>query len=451
MLIVLSAEVFVDIRQFQNVVAIRSQDGASIWGFHSHNMELFALSQAVWEKMDQVLSSPTGPVQNDPIWQEIQDWSAFQNPETQVARDAHSIKSLSINVVQICNLRCTYCSAGGDGSYGSKVKKLDLSLAYKQVEHFLRQYRQEKPNEKFQIHFLGGEPLLHVDIIRKLCQYALLCAAGTGIQLVFSVTTNGTLITEQVAQMLAEFKFSIAVSLDGPPEINDSVRPIKGRSEGSTKKTIEGIQNLLPHKDQLSGLQVNSVFGPHNLNVLKTYNFLMNLYPDWESLNFLYANNDPSSDDVNSQTYISEMQKVAESAYQKRGLHGLAQIKQFQSVLSRVAAQTRIESYCGAGKSLVQIDTRGDLYTCNWFMNDPSEKAGHGTELNSDHLKAYTPSLIELNNCQKCWARHFCGGGCLYVHKEKTGNKHQKDPNFCQRTRTLGATALHYYGVANEG
>ena len=70
---------------------------------------------------------------------DLEEWNREVSPESNDAFDSHQIKKLSLNVVQICNLRCQYCAAGGDGSYGSATKKLDLQIAYQQIQFFLKQ------------------------------------------------------------------------------------------------------------------------------------------------------------------------------------------------------------------------------------------------------------------------------------------------------------------------
>ncbi|MEK6555600.1 MAG: SPASM domain-containing protein, partial [Bdellovibrionota bacterium] len=98
-----------------------------------------------------------------------------------------------------------------------------------------------------------------------------------------------------------------------------------------------------------------------------------------------------------------------------------------------------IHSYCGAGKSLLQADTKTNLYTCNWLMNDESEA------VSTNNWPVIAETLIEKNNCQTCWARHLCGGGCMAVHKAKSGSKHEKDPAFCYRQRSLSAISIEYF------
>lgn len=435
-----------ELRRYKNILALKTADNR-LMGFHSLNLELAEIEADVWNAMSDItVADSLAPVLSE-TFGELEEWNNSESADTKDAVQHKSIRYFSVNVSQVCNLACTYCAAGGDGTYGSNVSKLNLDTTYAQLKWLM----DKVPNgEMFEIRYLGGEPLLYPSVVRDIANYARLQAAGRNIQLQFSITTNGTLITSKVADLLADLKAEVTISLDGETEINDKVRPAKGKGKGSigsTAMTIKGIQELKRVRPQLSALKVNSVFGEHNLDVLSTYKFLNDLGVEWDSMNLNYANNDKDAEF--SGRYVDEMTLVARHAFETKGLLGLAQITQFRSPLGRIESQTRIHNYCGAGKSLLQSDTRGDLYTCNWFMTDKQDKVGQKTELNSDIWPTLDKTLIELNNCQTCWAKHLCGGGCMAVHQSKTGSKHSKDPHFCYRTRSLSAVALEYYYKAS--
>ncbi len=127
------------------------------------------------------------------------------------------------NITRACNLRCMHCYANAkDGSDDrithSAAKRVIDDLSDFGVPVLL---------------FSGGEPLLREDII-ELIRYAV----KKGIRAVLS--TNGTLITEDMAERLRDAGISyVGISLDGLEEINDRFRGVKG----AFKKAMEGIEN----------------------------------------------------------------------------------------------------------------------------------------------------------------------------------------------------------------
>lgn len=433
-------------RRYKDILATRTDDGPIV-GFHADNLEIAELSETMW----QALESEAELKNNGEIWNELESWQNELSRDTADEVMPKGVRTLLLNIAQICNLKCTYCAAtdidganDSAGTYGSNVTKIDTTKAEQQIRHFLTAVND---GEVFELEFCGGEPLLYPQIIESLCRYARLMVTGRNIDLEFSINTNGTLITETVADLLAQYKFNVTISLDGDPTVNDVTRPTKAnRGLSSTELTLKGLQNLRRVRPNLGSLNVNCVFGRHNYQVERAFDFLESLKLNWDRYNFNFANNDDAETAFAvSNLYLSELKKTAAKLYERDGLAGLIKIKQYRRPLSRLASQTRQHNYCGAGKTLIQSDTRADLYVCNWFMNDPDEKIGHLTETSQRLMQHYEATLIKLNHCETCWARHLCGGGCMAVHKAFSGDRHSKDPNFCYRTREIAAEAIDYY------
>src|SRR5690606_27575887 len=69
--------------------------------------------------------------------QALQDWESENNPNVKSGRMDFGIRSLTINVTQICNLKCTYCAAGGDGTYGQAQTRISVEKTLPQLKFFL--------------------------------------------------------------------------------------------------------------------------------------------------------------------------------------------------------------------------------------------------------------------------------------------------------------------------
>ena len=130
------------------------------------------------------------------------------------------------NITRACNLRCLYCyaTAGNKPASGElttrEAKELITDLAAFRVPALL---------------FSGGEPLLRPDFF-ELVAYA----APAGLRPTLS--TNGTLITPEIARRLKEAGVSyVGVSLDGVGQNNDALRGRKGAFDAA----FQGIRNCL--------------------------------------------------------------------------------------------------------------------------------------------------------------------------------------------------------------
>lgn len=72
------------------------------------------------------------------------------------------------------------------------------------------------------IGFYGGEPLIEFELIKEIVAYAK--EVFTGKPILFSMTTNGSLLNEEIIKFLKENGFNLMISLDGPKEVNDQNR-----------------------------------------------------------------------------------------------------------------------------------------------------------------------------------------------------------------------------------
>ena len=127
------------------------------------------------------------------------------------------------NITRACNLRCMHCYANAKDGSDDRITHSDAKRIIDDLSDFGVPV----------LLFSGGEPLLREDII-ELIRYAV----KKGIRAVLS--TNGTLITEDMAERLRDAGISyVGISLDGLEEINDRFRGVKG----AFKKAMEGIEN----------------------------------------------------------------------------------------------------------------------------------------------------------------------------------------------------------------
>ena len=80
------------------------------------------------------------------------------------------------------------------------------------------------PNVSAQRRFYGGEPTLGMGLVRRCVEYARLRHQNV----TFGLTTNGTLLDDEVTRFLVDHNFALYVSLDGPRAIHDQARVLAG-------------------------------------------------------------------------------------------------------------------------------------------------------------------------------------------------------------------------------
>jgi len=436
--------------QYEKISLFKLESG-EVLGFHNDNLEVAQLSSGVWD------AAQVG--RDSEELEELKTWSDSINANVKRSVIEQKIKTLTINTTQLCNLKCTYCAAGGDGTYGSPTVKLDLKKGLPQLEWLVSRCL---PGEMFQINFLGGEPLLYPDVIREIAEKATELAQLSQVALRFGVVTNGTLLsTPKILDLLQKFRIAVTVSVDGPPEVQDRFRPKKNASqaaEGSSVDLEKGLQALSLIKNKLPSVGLAAVFHKDYLNILETYGYFLKWNFDFYEFNYSHTDFDLES----SQTFASQLDKVAHMADSIGGEEELRKIRSFDSILNRLDEQVKLENFCGSGKSLLSMDAKGDLYACPWDINDKSLKISSATPLSTNngtstnHLDSYRAPQIDKLACSQCWAKFVCGGGCTYVHNGGGSSESatKVDPIFCERTQSLIKTMIMYYEkyrrVSNE-
>ncbi len=439
------------LKRFEDIVAVKTEptdlesggSPAVVTAFHARNLEIAEMSDAAFNEMTEIQfrTSQVPEVNQTPedpdAFQSLKDWNEETNPEVKSGQVSFGIRSLTLNVTQICNLKCTYCAAGGDGTYGEAINKVNVEKTLPQLKFFIDSLKNES---QFNLSFVGGEPFLYPEAMKAIYDYVILQTAGRNIKSKFMVTTNGTLMTDKAIELLKTMKIHVTVSLDGDASINDIVRPSKD-GKGSTEATLQGIKRLVEIRDHLSSVGIAAVFSSKNMLVKDSYIFFKTLNVEFYEFNFSYS--EKSQEAQNE--FIKQMGQIAQLAWDSGGEEELRKIKTFNAYFETFDSQRRIENFCGAGKSYLMIDAKNRLYTCPWVVGESEEVVGQGSQLDYTKLDKYKKPLIELNNCQSCWARYVCGGGCMYIHREHTGDKHKKDILFCERTRNLIFLGILYY------
>ena len=109
------------------------------------------------------------------------------------------ISNLTLEVTDRCNLRCKYCIYNPDNPSfrGFGKKDMDFETAKLAIDFFEKHSRERK---KVYLGFYGGEPLLNYTLIEQSVNYAKKLIKDKEIS--FSLTTNATMITPQIAKFL---------------------------------------------------------------------------------------------------------------------------------------------------------------------------------------------------------------------------------------------------------
>ncbi len=146
------------------------------------------------------------------------------------------ITQVELILTEACNLRCRYCfetTMLGSRSMAAETGRRAVDL--------LVRYSANEP--RLSVTFFGGEPILRLSTMEEIARYARRRAAVGGKEVDFNTTTNGTLITDRVAEVLAEQRIKALLSLDGLDTSHDRFR-VDRRGRGSFAAVVRGLRRL---------------------------------------------------------------------------------------------------------------------------------------------------------------------------------------------------------------
>lgn len=150
---------------------------------------------------------------------------------------------LTVYVGNQCNLACSYCHAiptNGDGlRERTRPRTVSEALVYA-AAHVVARNAAKKAKPLVLVLHGGGEPTFHWDLLERLRARVGGIAHQHGTVAWTYIATNGILSRER-ALWLADHFTLIGLSCDGPPDIQDTNRPLAkgGSTSGIVERTAE--------------------------------------------------------------------------------------------------------------------------------------------------------------------------------------------------------------------
>src|SRR6185369_819457 len=276
------------------------------------------------------------------------------------------VRALSLAVAQKCNLGCTYCYAQ-QGEFGGAAKSMDEATALQAVDLLLRD---AAPGERFNLAFLGGEPLANREVIRAATERAVRTAAERGAVVTFSITTNGTLLREDDADLFERHAFAVTISLDGPRETHDRLRPFKS-GRGSYDATMDRVAPLLARQRWMQ-VSARVTVTPRNLGLRETLDEMIGL--GFHSVGFSPMLSSPTGqDEMGSSELAVMLEQMVDCGGELERRIAAGERYPFANLvnaLREIHKGTHRPYPCGAGAGYFGVSADGDLAACHRFVSD---------------------------------------------------------------------------------
>lgn len=165
-----------------------------------------------------------------------------KHPDTDYISDYlnRNLNTLVLQVTQNCNQRCAYCVYSDKYENRSHTNlRMDFEIAKKGIDMILEH---SIDAEELFFGFYGGEPLLEKELIRKCMNYVENNVEGKKIH--YNITTNATLLTDDIIPLLADHKVTLLISLDGPADIHNKNRGFENSDENPHERIMKNLINL---------------------------------------------------------------------------------------------------------------------------------------------------------------------------------------------------------------
>jgi uncharacterized protein len=315
-------------------------------------------------------------------------------------------------------------------------------------------FRHARGAAGLEIGFFGGEPLVEFERLRAITALIQDHPDYHPDRVRLTLTSNGTLYSEAIAEFLDRNGVRFCISCDGPPEVQDTLRCT--REGGATAHLVEA--HLKAALDSLPVVLVNTVVHPRTFRRLpETVAYLSGL-----GLRHLYLNLDYSAPWTRSEA--EELAGVYARLGERYVAWYLAGDPHFVSFLdSKIAALLRggidpLER-CRMGSGELAFSPDGGIYPCERLIGDgvaPAHRIGHvdtGLDLSrlGCHLASPSGSASASNpECADCGIRDSCMNWCGCSNQFMTGYYDRVGPFLCASERAAITTALQAMQVLGE-
>lgn len=335
------------------------------------------------------------------------------------------IKALCLNVAHDCNLRCKYCFAD-EGDYKGCRELMSAEIAKKAIDFVIKK---SGPRKNIEVDWFGGEPLMAFDVIKEVMEYTKEQEKIYNKNIRFTMTTNATLLNDEIMDYLDKNMGNIILSIDGRKEVNDKVR-VRVDGTGSYDSILPKIKKMVEIRDKSKQYYARGTFTRWNTDFFEDIKFMADQGFDEISIEPVVLPEDhplslreedlPTIFEQYDKLYF-EMLKRHKEGKDFRFYHFNIDLQGGPCVYKRISG-------CGAGHEYVAITPEGDIYPCHQFIGNENFKLGNlssDEELNADIVDKFRNAHIYTKpECKECWARFYCSGGCQANNYNFNGDMH---------------------------
>lgn len=388
------------------------------------------------------------------------DFNNFsENLKYYYPQEKRAFHEITFQVTEDCCMACTYCY-----QHRKTNNKMTWETAKTIIDKLLNdEFDFVNRHNCFAItyDFIGGEPLMEIDLIEQICEYTLKKMIKLShpwlYHLRFSICSNGLLYdTPKVQQFLKKYNnfISLSISLDGNKDLHDSCR-LDLQGNGTYDIVIKNIKNHKKNYQQLPDTKMT--LSPNNVHY--TYKALVNLINEGYSqvpFNCIY---EQGWDYSHAKILYNELKKIADYLLENN-LYNKVNIKMFNESWYSPMNENDNQNWCGGvNMTMIAFDYKGNIYPCIRYMTSslnnkqPPIIVGNintgylSTKEEKDNLKLISNITRRSQSTDKCFYCPIAEGcsWCSGYNYEEFGTPNKRTTYTCCMHQAQSLANVYYW------
>lgn len=320
-----------------------------------------------------------------------------------------------LEITNHCNLWCRHCYIS------DRPPKGELTL-----DEFKDIFDQLAAEGTLFLTFSGGEPLTRQDFFR-------IAACAREKEFAFTLFTNGTLITPEVADRLQELypqRVEISI-LGGRASTHDGITQVKG----SFDRALRGARLLIERGIKV---QLKTTWMQENIEEAEQISTLVaKIGASFRGASLIIHRRDGSAETADLRATVDQLRAMAQRGYDRS-----PEKRTPPDLVPLTEEQKRNMIPCGAGQTSCRIDSYGNVYPCAAIDTVLGSLRGkkfatiwHSSE-ELERIRAIRVS--DLTECSSCDLFLRCNR-CAGLAQMETGSLLGPSPQACQVAHALEA------------
>lgn len=369
-------------------------------------------------------------------------------------------RSVTFIVTHDCNLRCTYCY-----EHNKSNERMSFETAKRCVDMLFREdarnsdYINDEVTHGVILEFIGGEPLLEIDLIDQIMDYFRETALSLGhrwaTQYMISMSTNGMLYYEPKVQEFLHKnngRVSISVTVDGNKETHDSCR-VDCNGCGSYDRAAKAFRDIL---DRHSQKGTKFTISPYTVDkVFEAARDMVGEFGiDTFFLNCVY---EEGWTNEHASTLYYQLKRLTDWIIDTDRESVMLSI--FDPFIGKPLPDTETQNWCGGTGKMLAFDVDGTVYPCLRYAplsigdHQPLLRIGDMAsgiavlpkdKETVDMLNAITRQSQSTDECINCPIASGCGW-CSAYNYEVSGTPDKRVTFICPTHKARVMAASYYW------